>query len=190
MAKDVFIVQVESDGGLKFNSDYHRAMFKDFLKKNVGMRLKIVPDQQIPNNLRRYFEGGIVPFFALQHFVIDPQNKQWCTMSQREARECLKMEFNPTYFRDITGKTVKSAESTASLNKKEFQAFIDRCTDYFVQNGYEIPNNEEYKNWIDSLPDFDEEYPPVVRLRELATQKLLELNGYAPKQPLSPRDFD
>lgn len=188
--KNVFIVQAQSDGGLKFNSDYHRAMFKDFLKKNVGMRLKIIPDEQIPNNVRRYFEGGIVPFFALQHFVIDPDNKQWCTMPLDEARECLKREFNPTYFRDLSGKIVKGGESTANLNKKEFVAFIDRVTDYFQQNGYEIPNNEEYKNWVDNLPDFDEEYPPVVRLRELAEKRLLELNNYVPTKSISSERSD
>lgn len=183
MAKNVFIV-VADKGGLKFNSDYHKAMFKDFLKHNDGIRLKITPDEQIANNVRRYFEGGIVPFFALQHFVVDPQNGKWCTMPLKEARECLKREFNPTYFRDLSGATVKQGESTASLNKKEFGGFIDRCTDYFEQNGYEIPNNEEYKNWIDSIPDFCEEYPPVVRLRDLANQRLLELNGYTPIKPI------
>ena len=176
MAKNVFIVQADK-GGLKFNSDYHKSLFKDFLKQNDGIRIKIIPDEQIPNNVRGYFEGGIVPFFALQHFVIDRDNKQWVTMDEREARECLKREFNPTYFRDLSGKTVKQGESTASLNKKEFVAFIDRCTEYFLQNGYEIPNNEEYKNWRYSCPDFDEEYPPVVRLRELAQKRLLELNN-------------
>lgn len=183
MAKNVFIVQVDN-GGLKFNSDYHKAMFKEYLKANNGMRLKITPDEQIPNNMRGYFEGGIVPFFALQHFVIDKDNGKWCTMPLREARECLKREFNPTYFRDLSGETVKQGETTASLNKKEFGSFIERCTDYFQQNGYEIPDNEEYKRWRDSAPEINEEYPPVARLRDLANQRLLELNGFVPIKPI------
>lgn len=177
--KNVFIVQGQSDGGLKFHSDSHRAMFKEFLKQNNGIRLKITPYEDISNNFRGFFEGGVVPFFALQHFVIDPDNKQWCSMSILEARECLKREFNPTYFRELSGQIVKQGDSTANLNKVEFNAFIERCFNYFEQNGYEFPNSEEYKKWRDSCPDIDEEYPPIIRLRDLANEKLLELNGYA-----------
>lgn len=176
--KKVFHIQGTADGQIKFKSDYHRGLFKDFLKQNPNIYLKITPNEEIPSQLRRFFEGGIVPFFALQHFVVDPNNKKWVTMNNDEARSCLKREFNPLFFRDLSGKVVQEGASTADMNKVEFQGFIERCMDYFLQNGYEFPNNEEFKAWRDSCPDIDEEYPPIARLKELAHKKLLELNGY------------
>lgn len=174
----VFHVQGSPDGGLKFKSDYHRALFKDFLKANPNIYLKITPNEEIPSHFRRFFEGGIVPFFALQHFVIDPDNGKWGMMSNEEARECLKREFNPMFFRDLAGKVVQQGGATATMTKKEFQAFIERCIDYMLSNGYTVPDNEEFKRWRDSCPEIDEEYPPVQRLKDLANKKLVELNGY------------
>lgn len=178
MSKRVFHIQGTPDGGLKFKSEYHRALFKDFLKQNPNIYLKVTPNEDIPSHLRRFFEGGVAPFFALQHFVINQNTGKWEMMTREEARECLKREFNPLFFRDLSGKTVQQGGSTAVMSKVEFQNFIDRCLDYFLQNGYEFPNNEEFKDWRDSCPDIDEEFPPITRLQELADKKLLELNGY------------
>lgn len=181
MSQKVFHIQGTPDGTLKFKSEYHRGLFKDFLKQNPNINLKITPNQEIPSHYRRFFEGGVVPFFALQHFVIDPNTGKWVMMSNEEARECLKREFNPMFFRDLSGKVVQQGASTATMTKSEFQGLIERCLNYFLENGYEFPDNEEFKRWRDSCPEIDEEYPPIVRLKEVAEKKLSHLNGYAPE---------
>lgn len=183
--RDVFNLKIKN-GKLTFRTPYHKALFNDFVKLNEGKKIKVSISDSVSSQLRKFFEGAIVPYFALQHFVVDPQNNQWCIMPYKEARECLKREFNPTFFRDITGKSVMEGKSTNELNKKEFVGFVERCLQYFDQNGYEVPISEEYNQWVDSIPD-EEEYPQLSRLKELAYKKLLELNGYAPDERILSR---
>jgi hypothetical protein len=172
--KNVFNVQVKN-GGIQFSSDYHKGMWDKFLKENDGMRLKITPDEQIATQVRRFFEGAVVPYFALQHFV-QGRNGRWTVMDAEMARACLKEEFLPYYYYDIHGKLVQGSKSTADCNKEEFRQFLDRILDWFMQNGYEFPEPEPYKQWVDSQLEINVLYPPLQRLKDVAIKKLAELN--------------
>ena len=52
-----------AEGMLEFGP-YNRARFKDFLKQNPGVPLKITADLPESGKLRRYLEGGIIPLIT------------------------------------------------------------------------------------------------------------------------------
>ena len=59
-------------------------------------------------------------------------------------------------------------------NNKRTQNFIDKCEEYFRENGYLFPDSEHFNKWIESTPPANEMYPPIEELRS----KYLE--EYAP----------
>jgi hypothetical protein len=88
-------------------------------------------------------------------------------MSIEEARNCLKLEFNPVYTTDINGDRKVEGGDTSKLNKAKFQKFIDDIIDWMEMQGYIVPNSEDYKAWRDSAPAVGEIYPPLQRLINL-----------------------
>jgi hypothetical protein len=139
---------------------FHETAFRLFLEENEGKRMKITVDDQVTSNMRRFFEGAVVPFFALQN-EIDGKK-----LSFQDARETLKLEFNPKYVRKLNGKLEIIGGSTTNLNKEKFRLFLEKIISYMEENGYEIPDSEDYIKWRDSGPMVGEIYPPLKRLME------------------------
>jgi len=171
MSKDVFHAQ-SVNGKLSFGTEYNKARFDEFIKANNGVRIKIIPNTDISYNKRRFFEGAIVPFFALQHLV---QNKEGKTvvMGYEEARSLLKLWFNPEYIRNSSGgEPTEIAGSSKKLNNKEFtERLIEQPLAYMRENGFILPNEDDYKEWRDSSPLIGEVYPPVARMLAEAKAK-------------------
>lgn len=143
------------DGKIKFYAGMERSSLENFLRENEG-RAEIVPKNKISWNQRKFFEGVIVVYFALQSsygtdFI--------------GARNALKREFNPTFFKDIHGNTVQEGETTTALDKEKFDAFLKRIERHFMENGYLFPDSEDYKKWVNSAPELGEEYPPLTEIK-------------------------
>lgn len=144
----LFVVKI-GGGGLEFKSDYHQALFKDFLKENVGTMLDIkLHSGELSTEQRGYFEGAIVPAVA-----------EFQNMEIEEARELLKKEFNGRYIFDTKGKAHKVGISTTKLNKKAFSEFLERIIQWMSENGVPIPDPELFKEFKDLALWKDDEVP-------------------------------
>lgn len=145
------------DHTLTFTSDMARHAF---FERNKGKHAYLVIDDQPSAQMRRYFEGAVVPAVFYQH-----PNSGWVDFG--ECREALKLEFLPTRFvHGLTrARSMRVALSTADLSKERFRALLEQVTNWMVENGLEVPDPEEYKAWRDSAPPAGVIYPQLLRLK-------------------------
>lgn len=129
-----------------------------FFEQAEGKELIITIDDKPSSQMRKYFEGAMVPAVFYQH-----PNSGWETF--KDAREALKFEFLPTYTKTVRGERVRVARSTTGLSKQGFKRFLDLISDWMLENGLELPNPEEYKAWRDSAPLPGEIFPDVERMK-------------------------
>ena len=130
-----------------------------FFERNSGKDGFLESDDNPSENMRRYFEGAIIPAVFYQH-----PHSGWEDFGA--AREALKLEFLPGYTQDLEGNRVKYPRSTTTLSKERFVAFMESVSHLLIENGLEAPDAEDYKAWRDSAPDAEEIYPPLARMRE------------------------
>lgn len=135
-----------------------------FFERTEGKNAILDIDDAPTANMRRYFEGAMVPAVYYQH-----PNSGWIDF--RDAREALKLEFLPDWTHSLKGERVKVAKSTADLTKEGFVKLLDAVTGWLLDNGMEAPDPEEYKAWRDSAPPADEVYPPLARLKKVYDEK-------------------
>lgn len=128
---------------MSFGTDYNRARYMDWMKKNVGKFGTVEPREKITKEARGYFEGALCPSYVAW-MKGDPHNKNEVEV----AREIFKIEFNSTVINDLHGNPVKVALSTAKLSRDQFRGeFVAKIVEYFVENGIPVPNPELYKTW-------------------------------------------
>lgn len=148
-----------SKGNITFTSLKAKAIF---FEKNEGKDAIIEIDENPSSEIRRYFEGCIVPTVYYTH----PQSG-WNDF--RDAREALKLEFLPTRnIVPIRGVPQKVASSTTMLTKERFRAFIEAIARWLLENemcGAHDIDPQNYKTWQDSAPPAGEIYPPLARLK-------------------------
>jgi len=137
---------------LIFGSELAAARFYEQQGKPVTIELDDRPSAE----MRRFFEGAVVPYVFYQ------SGAAWSDF--RECREALKLEFLPSWARDLRGNRVKLARSTTELSKAGFQRFLEDVLRWMELQGMEVPDAEEYKRWRDSGPLEGETYPPLKRL--------------------------
>ena len=143
--------------GITLGSGFSYARFHDWALKYQGKYLKLELDEPISGNKRRFFEGAVVPYFFYQHSI-------GVFEDFKDARECLKREFNPVFVKRFNGSIETQGGSTSGKSDKWFAAFLEKIQDRFMREGYEFPDSEDYKKWEDSAPDPGEIYPPLKRL--------------------------
>jgi hypothetical protein len=146
-----FIAEVIA-GRLAFRSEHNAARFRDFLKKNEGMRLGIEPATPESAEQRRFFEGAVVKLITFYQEGLDYRNSEDC----RKVRDWLKLEFNGEIVK-VAGKTQKVAGSTKG---KLAKGFLDRVLDWMAENGYQVEllNSDEYKRWRDEIARIGDNY--------------------------------
>lgn len=130
---------------LSLGSDHNRARFADFLRKNVGVRIKIDPFTPESGKQRKFFEGAVVPLVAFYQENIDYRDYGDLKM----VREWLKTEFNGKLI-TMGGRSVRLAKSTkGALNR----GFLERVMDWMGEQGYQIEFllPERYKDWHDRI---------------------------------------
>lgn len=133
-----------------------------FMKMAEGNEVKLDIMKKPTDEMRKYFEGCLVPAFYYMH-----PHSGWNDF--KDAREVLKLEFAPGVreLTDMDGNTVKVAPSTTELSKQRFSAFVEAITDWMRENGVNesVLDSEEYKRWRDT--NFtDPYYPPLKRLKD------------------------
>src|SRR4051812_36792835 len=84
-----FLARVRQDGGLEFGQR-NRAIFKEYLQKNVGIVLKITPVLPESNKQRAFLEGGVLPLITYYQAGLDHHNSD----DVRRVRDWMKQEFN------------------------------------------------------------------------------------------------
>ena len=153
----------------------HKQAFKQYAKDNAGIFVKITPHTVQKMKLRRFFEGAVVPYFALQTYV-KGQGGTYRHFTTKEAREALKLEFNGVFMRQVDGELREIPGSTKGMNATEFEAFVNRCIEHMIDNGLLYPDSNRYRQWEESAPPPDELYPGVVEVIEKSKEELRQLN--------------
>jgi hypothetical protein len=129
ISSPLFVFRATKDGGLDPGSDYNRARFKDWLKNHVGKRIRIELDEPESRDLRRYFEGAIVPEVC--------DSWEWCDPKSADdllaCRELLKTEFNGRWLPTPSGGHRKVAMS--SKTQKVLHPIVDRITQWMGEQG-------------------------------------------------------
>ncbi len=136
------------DGKLSLGSDYNRARFSEFLKKNPKIRLKIEPQTPESRHQRNFFEGAVIPLIVYYQEGWDYKDSNDC----KAMREVLKNELWSEY-RIIGGKSVKVGKSTkGELNRGFLDAVLDWMTDQGYQTDVLVP--KDYKKWKNEVYPF------------------------------------
>ena len=136
---------ISGNGKLSLGTEFNASRFRDFLKKNPGIRVKIEPYTPESKNQRGFFEGGIVGLICYFQENLDYTNKD----DLKRVRDWLKIEFNSSFL-TLGGKTIKVPKSTkGELNR----GLIERILDWGSEQGYqmELLNPEDYKKWKNTL---------------------------------------
>lgn len=141
-----FLAWLTKEGKLEFRSEYNRARFIDYAKKNGPVVIELKPRDKITPEARGYFEGALVPAYCEYQEGLNPLNKD----DLDAVREMFKAEFNGRWIVDINGKPKKVGRSTTTLTRQEFrEVFIQKIVDYFMENQIPVPNPDLYKKWRD-----------------------------------------
>ena len=141
-----------TDKGLKFGSDYHRALFLDFSQKNQGRQVRIkLAKGGVSDNRRGWMFGAIIPF--LKTLVSD-----WKDRPEEEVYSIIKTEFGGFFAEGIDGKVKKYAGTLSSreADSERFDNAILLLAEWVRNNyGMELPDPEEYKKKLD-IPELIE----------------------------------
>lgn len=133
-----------------------------FMKLAEGKEVNLDIMEKRTDEMRKYFEGCLVPAFYYLH-----PHSGWKNFA--DARDVLKLEFAPGVrsVAAMDGSVVRIAPSTASISKQRFTLFVEAITDWMRENGVDnaVLDSEEYKRWRDTNFD-DLYYPPLKRLKQ------------------------
>lgn len=143
--KTTFRGRFKLNGGFEFGPENLRQL-KIFIKKNPGMVFEIVPLLPESKDQRGWFEGGLVPLVAFYQTGMDHHNNE----DLRKVREWLKIEFNGDLV-VLGGKSVKVGKTT---KKKLNLGFLERCTDWLIENyapPIEAMDPKKYQDWKDRI---------------------------------------
>lgn len=139
-----FLFTTRADGGLDFGSEYNAARFRQWAKENPGKKMKI---EQIIT--KRSINQNRFYWLYLEQIEMETGN------TANDLHEYLKRVLLTPKFITVLGKEIKIPKSTAELNKIEFGEYMEKIN---ALTGVEIPDNEAYKEWLDSAPDVGAEY--------------------------------
>lgn len=159
----IFLGKIQKTGkveGITLGTQFNYGRFHDWAEKHQGKVVRIELREPISINKRRFFEGAVVHYFFYQHGI-------GVFKDFSEARECLKREFNPVFVKRLDGSVETQGGSTEKKSNEWFGVFLEKIQDYFMQQGYEFPDPEQYKKWVESAPLPGEVYPPLERLIEI-----------------------
>jgi hypothetical protein len=136
----------EEDGRITL-SPYTKADFKEYLRVNGPVEIKICAVLPESNKMRRWYEGGLIPLIAYYQDGMDHNSSE----DRRQVREWLKVEFNGEMI-EVAGKAQLIARSTKG--RAVFNPFVERVQDWFIQN-YDPPTEAmdpvKWTHWHDTV---------------------------------------
>ena len=138
--------RISEDGGFNFG-ERERVYFKQFMKSNPGMLLKIIPVLPESKKQRKMFEGAFVPLVTYYQEGLDHTS----TEDLERVRWWLKKEFNGEMV-EIGGKVEKVPKSTKG--RDVLQPFMERVLNWIIEQYSPPPEALEpskYKYWKDAI---------------------------------------
>lgn len=145
------------NGGINFLSDLNRDKFKNFIKKNEGMRLEISPLMPESKKQRGFYHGAVLKLWA----YLDGKDYM-DSLVIKQIHEIAKLEFNAEIF---------------ILNKKEYRVgkttkqelndgFLEKVIDYIGEN-YGVDTSKVldpklYKKFRDTIYSFTNKYDSFI----------------------------
>src|SRR3990167_10881700 len=150
----MFLTWLTKEGKLEFRSEYNKARFIEYAKKNGPVLLEIKPRQRISQESRGYFEGALVPAYCEWAEKLNPISPEDCDA----VRKMFKLEFNGRWLTGLDGEPIKIPQSTKRFSRENFRSqFIEKIVDYFIQNQIPVPNPDLYKKrrdeWANKEPE-------------------------------------
>lgn len=137
-------------------------MQKQFLQKHAGKNAFLMIDDAPTGELRRFFEGCIVPVYFYSH-----PHSGWIDFA--DAREHLKINFLPSkQLKHLKHGMVVVPMSTNDLTKAQFSRFVNSVIDWMTEQGTpaECIDPDGYKYWRDTDLVKGGVYPPLLKLRD------------------------
>ena len=131
-----------------------------FFQKNAGKRVNIEIDERSTLEKQRFIEGAIVKYWFYQHMPGVFENFE-------QARDSLKTGVHHvTWTYDHHGKKITKLRSMSEVyaNNRKAADFIDKCNRLFMEQGYEFPDPDAFKEWEASGPPPGAVYPPLIDL--------------------------
>lgn len=144
-----WIAKIDEKGQkISFDKPMVRVYFAEWAKDNPNERIKIMPYKGISSSARGYFEGAVLPAYALWSENYDHENGDHLA----EIRNFLKTKFLSKKFIEPDGSVTVIPDSTTKLTGEEFRNdFLAKCQDYFMENYIPWPDAELYKKWRDEV---------------------------------------
>lgn len=141
------IVLAKEDGGVAM-TDYQRATYRDFIKKNAGKKVRIVAEELTPEskNQRRFYHGAVLTLWA----YLDGNDYKNPKVLEH-YHEFAKKEFNPEIL-IINGKKERFGKSTkGELNHGYVEKVIENLVDQYGIDPAKVLNVELYKKFRDQI---------------------------------------
>lgn len=129
-----------TDKGLRIESEYNRAVLKDWIAQGTVL-FDLIPRIRGSKKQIGYLEGAVIPAYAHWQYGLDPRKPE----NARLARDLFKQDFWYTVIKDREGKPKKTLKSLKNAHREA----LDIYTEYAPENGAPIPNEALYKTWRD-----------------------------------------
>lgn len=112
--------------------------------RNVGARFEIVPLVPESSNMRRWFEGAVIPLITFYQEGMDYKDSG----DRTKVRDWLMQEFNGEMV-TVAGNSKKVAASSKGKLKELSEKVIDWMSDQGYQTELLVP--DLYKKWVDEV---------------------------------------
>lgn len=140
-------IDTKNQDFLSFETDFARARWRDWCKKNDGKKVVINDVKNRPSeDLRGYYFGAVVP-------TVKSAVPSWSDLSDDDIHEILKKMFNYfDFYNPLTKRTERVGRSAMGPESNTARAmeFIEKIGVWLAEEFLiELPNPEEYKRAMD-----------------------------------------
>lgn len=136
-----------NQGNLSLGSDYNRARFKDFLKKNDGIRLKIEPQLPESKHQQGFYHGGVLALWAYLNGM-DWRDSEVLDWLHHHA----KQEFNGEAV-VLDGKATRMGKSTKGKLNEFVNTVIDYLEEQYGIDRFKVLDPKDFKYYRDKIRD-------------------------------------
>ena len=155
-------VKIKS-GALDFENPYSRNNFLSFAKNLAGEWAKItLEEKEKPKSaeILGYYWGALLVSYVAHNkgltfktVALDELIKKGLVTRNEidDAHKTFMLEYRPDIIFDLKGKPCKQAGEMKKMNNKEAGEYVTEVSGYMSDNGYPIPDPEEYKRVTDEI---------------------------------------
>ena len=141
-----FIAESSPEGKLSLRTEFNASRFRDFLKANKGIRLKIEALTPESKKQRGFYHGAVITLWA----YLDGKDYRDNSILEK-IHEIAKEEFNPEIF-FLNGKQHRIGKSTkGKLNDGFIDTIIDYLEESYGIDRMKVLNPDLYKKYRDEI---------------------------------------